>query len=292
MKFLKYLLIPLMCILATSKVLLQSHYSKSRAFRAPDSVLYNCIMFTASALFLIPSLFLRSVSVYTWCFGIIAGVLSVGFQLAYMHAFSRGKPVLVTTINNFSMFIPIAASYIFLDESFGVPRVIALALATVSLILITSKDKNTYSKKASSNSWILFTVMAFLCNGLISTNQKVYASKSTGFDVFSFVSITYITASVLLLTTLLIIRRRNLSPIVINKSTLFSAGGAGVFLGAFQCVSTYAASLIDGVILYSVYNVATNVLFAFIRVLFFAERLSKKQIVGVCIAICSVLIMN
>jgi len=289
---LKYLLIPLMCILATSKVLLQSHYSKSKTFSACDGVLYNCIMFTASALFLIPSLFLRGVSIYTWCFGIIAGALSVGFQLAYMHAFSRGKPVLVTTINNFSMFIPIAASCIFLDESFGMPRAIALVLATVSLILITSKDKNADSKKPRSNSWILFTVVAFLCNGFISTNQKVYANKSTGFDVFSFVSITYITASLLLFITMVIIRRRSLSAIVINKSTLLSAGGAGVFLGAFQCVSTYAASLIDGVILYSVYNVATNVLFAFIRVLFFAEKLSKKQIIGVCIAICSVLFMN
>lgn len=147
----KYLLIPLMCILATSKVLLQSHYSQSKVFRTCDGVLYNCIMFTASALFLIPSLFLNKVSLSTLFFGIISGVLSVIFQLAYMQAFSRGKPVLVTTVNNFSMFIPIAASCVLFGEKFGIYRGIVLAFAAISVILITIKDKKTDFKKPRSD---------------------------------------------------------------------------------------------------------------------------------------------
>ncbi len=238
-----------------------------------------------------PVLFITTISPSTCIFGIVAGILSVGFQLTYMLAFSRGKPVLVTTINNFSMFIPILVSCVFLDETFGIPKTIALVLATISLFLITSKEKKTDLNKSSSSTWIVFTLIAFLCNGLISANQKIYANMAGDFNVFSFVSITYITASVLLLAVL-VVRRDGSTAMAGAKSALPSAGTAGIVLGTFQCVSTYAASLIDGVILYSVYNLSTNILFVFVRMVFFRERLSKKQIIGVCIALLTILFMK
>ena len=108
-----------MCILATSKVAVQSHYSKSKSLDFFDSIFYNFIMFSAVALFFMPALFLDVPSVSTYVYGSIAGILSVVFQLSYMLAFSKGKPVLVTTINNFSMFIPIAVSCIFFGDAFG-----------------------------------------------------------------------------------------------------------------------------------------------------------------------------
>lgn len=288
----KYLLIPLMCILATSKISLQSHYSKTKTLGLLDSVFYNFIMFSTVAILFIPALFFESPSPGTYLYGIIAGILSVGFQLSYMLAFSYGKPVLITTVNNFSMFIPIAVSCIFFDDSFGVLKFIALILAAISIVLITSKEQRNNQRQNRSAIWILFTALAFLCNGFVSTNQKIYAHSVESIDVFSFVAVTYITASLVSLIPLIILRRRDSQNLKKSKQTIVSASLAALFLGVFQCVSTYAASIIDGVILYSVYNVGVNLLFVFVRMVFFGERLSRKQIVGVFIAISSIVFMK
>ena len=286
----KYLLIPLMCFLAVSKVTLQSQYSKSRKLSAADNIFYNFVMFTASAIILLPSLIMKKSSPDTYIFGAIAGIMSVCFQLSYLLAFSQGKPVLVTTINNFSMFIPIAVSCIFFGDEFDYMKLIALVFATLSIIMITSKKGAEVT--TASNIWILFAFLAFLTCGLMSSVQKVYANLSENFDVFSFVATTYITASVLSFIALKFVTRRSDTEFKITKAPIISASVAGVFLGVFQCVSTYSASVINGVILYSVYNCATNILFAFVRLTFFKERLTKKQITGVISGIFSILFMQ
>ena len=288
----EYLLITLMCFLAVTKVSLQSQFSKSRTLAFEENIFYNFVMFTAAAVIFIPLLLFKKISLDTYIFGIIAGILSVGFQLSYMFAFSNGKPVLVTTINNFSMFIPIAVSCVFLYEPFEVTKLIAIFFAAASIWMITLKKNTNISKDSTSNVWVWYTLIAFLCNGFISSNQKIYANFSEHFDVFGFVAITYITASCLSFVTLKIATHSKSTTLKNKKEVVVSAGTAGVFLGIFQCVSTYAASVIDGVILYSVYNCATNILFAIIRVLFFKENLSKKQICGVIFGICSILLMQ
>lgn len=286
----KYLLIPLMCFLAVSKVTLQSQFSKSKKLSIADNIFYNFIMFTASAIILLPSLIMRRSSPDTYIFGAVTGILSVCFQLSYLFAFSKGKPILVTTINNFSMFIPIAVSCIFFGDAFDSMKLIALVFATVSILLITSKKGPEV--KTTSNIWILFAFIAFLTSGLMSAGQKAYANLSPDFDVFSYVATSYVTASVLSFITLKFVTKRSDSEFKITKEPIISASVAGIFLGIFQCISTYSASVINGVILYSVYNCATNMLFAFVRMTFFKERLTKKQISGVLAGICAILFMQ
>ena len=273
----KYLLIPLMCFLAVTKVTLQSQFSKSKKLNIADNIFYNFVMFSASAIILLPWLITKRSSPDTYIFGAVSGVLSVCFQLSYLFAFSKGKPVLVTTINNFSMFIPIAVSCIFFGDEFSMFKFIALIFASISIVMITSKKGAEVTTK--SNIWILFAFMAFLTCGLMSSVQKVYSNLSDNFDVFSFVALKFTT-------------KRSDTEFKLTKEPIISASIAGVFLGIFQCVSTYSASVINGVILYSVYNCSTNILFAFVRMVFFKERLTKKQVGGVISGIISILFMQ
>ena len=286
----KYLLIPLMCFLAVTKVTLQSQFSKSKKLNVADNIFYNFVMFSASAIILLPWLITKRSSPDTYIFGAVSGVLSVCFQLSYLFAFSKGKPVLVTTINNFSMFIPIAVSCIFFGDEFSMLKFIALIFASISIVMITSKKGAEVTTK--SNIWILFAFMAFLTCGLMSSVQKVYSNLSDNFDVFSFVATTYVTASILSFIALKFTTKRSDTEFKLTKEPIISASIAGVFLGIFQCVSTYSASVINGVILYSVYNCSTNILFAFVRMVFFKERLTKKQVGGVISGIISILFMQ
>lgn len=289
----KYLLIPLMCVLAVTKITLQSDFSKKSDKSLYDSVSYNMLMFLVAAVFFSPFLLGGSIEWLTLIQGIIMGVLSVIFQFFYICAFSKGKITLTVIINNFSMLLPIGVSYYMFNEPLGFMKIIGILLALVSLVLVTAKGKNeTISKKSDNILWLIFMVLVFLSNGFISINQKIYSKTVPKLQVFAFVAIAYISATIISAVILIVMRLLNNQKISkLNSKMLISGASAGVIIGVFQCLNTYAASIIDGAVLYSSYNCATSILSAAVGRVLFKERLSQKQFIGVIIGILSIMFL-
>ena len=289
----KYLLIPLMCVLAVTKITLQSDFSKKSDKSLYDSVSYNMIMFLVASVFFSPFLLDASIERLTFIQGIIMGVLSVIFQFFYICAFSKGKMTLTVIINNFSMLLPIGVSYYMFNEPLGFMKIIGILLALVSLVLVTAKGKNeTISKKSDNILWLIFMVLVFLSNGFISINQKIYSKTVPKLQVFAFVAIAYISATIISAVILIVMRLlNNQKRSKLNSKMLISGASAGVIIGVFQCLNTYAASIIDGAVLYSSYNCATSILSAAVGRVLFKERLSKKQFIGAIIGIFSIMFL-
>ena len=192
----KYLLIPLMCLLATSKITIQSKFSKGKSTDISDKFFYNGVVFLTSALLFSPYIMKNGASGKTLFFGIIMGVLSVVFQVFYICAFSKGKMALTVIINNFSMILPIIVSYLFFGDEFGLLKMAGTGLALISFVLSVSRENQENSGKVGFQ-WLVFVLLVFLSNGMISINQKVYSETAVNFQVFEFVSVAYITATLL-----------------------------------------------------------------------------------------------
>ena len=282
-----------MCVLAVTKITLQSDFSKKSDKSLYDSVSYNMLMFLVAAVFFSPFLLDASIERLTFIQGIIMGVLSVIFQFFYICAFSKGKMTLTVIINNFSMLLPIGVSYYMFNEPLGFMKIIGILLALVSLVLVTAKGKNeTISKKSDNILWLIFMVLVFLSNGFISINQKIYSKTVPKLQVFAFVAIAYISATIISAVILIVMRLlNNQKRSKLNSKMLISGASAGVIIGVFQCLNTYAASIIDGAVLYSSYNCATSILSAAVGRVLFKERLSKKQFIGAIIGIFSIMFL-
>ena len=105
-------------------------------------------------------------------------------------------------------------------------------------------------------------------------------------------AIAYISATVISAVILIVMRLLNNQKISkLNSKMLISGASAGVIIGVFQCLNTYAASIIDGAVLYSSYNCATSILSAAVGRVLFKERLSKKQFIGAIIGIFSIMFL-
>lgn len=282
-----------MCVMAVLKITLQSGFSKKSDKSLYDSVFYNMFMFLMAAVFFSPFLLNGSIERLTLIQGIIMGILSVVFQFFYICAFSKGKMTLTVIINNFSMLLPIGVSYYMFNEPIGFMKSIGILLALVSLVLVTAKGKKeSIAKKSDNMLWLACMVLVFLSNGFISINQKIYSKTAPNFQVFAFVAIAYISATVIsavILIAMKLLNHQNKSKL--NSKMLISGASAGVIIGIFQCLNTYAASVIDGAVLYSSYNCATSILSAVVGRVLFKERLSKKQFVGVLIGIGSIVFL-
>ena len=279
--------------MAVLKITLQSDFSKKSDKSLYDNVFYNMLMFLTAAVFFSPFLLKGSFERLTIIQGITMGVLSVIFQFFYICAFSKGKLTLTVIINNFSMLIPIGVSYYMFNESLGIMKIIGIFLVLVSLVLVTAKNKNEAIVKKSDNIlWIIFMVIVFFSNGFISVNQKIYSKTVPNLQIFAFVAIAYISATVISAIILIIMRlSKNQKKSKLNPKILISGASAGVIIGIFQCINTYAASVIDGAVLYSSYNCATSILSTLVGRILFKERLSKNQFIGVIIGILSIMFL-
>ena len=108
--------------------------------------------------------------------------------------------MLTVIINNFSMLLPVTVSVILFNEEFGILKITGTILALVSFIFSVEREKNSADYEASVKSdfqWIIFALLVFLSNGLISVNQKVYSMFTQELQIFEFVAVAYITAAVL-----------------------------------------------------------------------------------------------
>ncbi len=287
----KYLLIPLLSILAASKVTLQSRFSKRKNKNAADNLFFNGIVFSAVALLFSPALLIVRTSLDTWLYGMLMGALSVAFQFFYLAAFSKGKVSLTVILNNFSMLIPMTVSLFLFDEPFGALQIVGTLLALASIVLNTAKDKNETGAGKNRTAWLIFTLIVFLSNGMGTVSQKIYSMRVETLQPFNYVAVTYLTAALLCFFIFFLSggpRRR--TP---NKPAPILGAGllVAVFLGSFQCLNTYAAAMIEGTVLYSTYNLGVALLLVLIGRTLFKERLTRKQTVGATLGIVSIVLM-
>lgn len=286
-----YLLIPILCILAATKVTMQSKFSKTNNSGILDNLFYNGIMFTAVSVIFLPFLLKNGVTAQTVIHGMVMGILSVMFQVFYICAFNAGKVTLTVIINNFSMLIPIGVSYLLFKEPFGIFKIIGTVFALVSFFFNVAEEKNT-SKTKNNLKWLLFTALVFFSNGFISVNQKIYSMTSLKLQVFEFVAVAYITAAFLSFSIMTAIKLKKKERETKRQPwIIFSGCLVGALLGAFQCLNTYATSVIDGTVLYPVYNCGTTILMTLVGTLLFKEKLSKKQWTGVCIGVFAIVFL-
>lgn len=292
----EYLLIPVLWILAVTKVTLQSRFSKNDHTGKSQSIFFNGIIFLVGALILSPSLFDGPVNSDTIIFGIAMGALSFIFQFFYITAFSRGKTSITMVINNFSMLIPVLFSVIMFNESFGTIKIIATVLVGVSFFLTVKEDpaKSDDNKNARGFDvvWLVCTLIALFSGGFASCAQKWYAAVSVEFQVIEFVSVAYITSSLISAIAIVILgikeKKINVKP---TKSVVISACSAGTVLGVFQCFYTYAPRILDGTVLYPAYNCGASLLMTLVGALFFKERCSVKQYVGIGIGAVAIVLL-
>ena len=117
-----FLIILLLCTLATAKVVLQSRFGKKNLIANSDNVLFNVIVFFTAAMIFLEDIPKASFS--TWIFASTFAILTVIFQLTYTKALSVGNVSLTVMAVNLSMLFPSLVSVIFYDERLTLMRII------------------------------------------------------------------------------------------------------------------------------------------------------------------------
>lgn len=283
----KYLIVFIMCCLATAKVSMQSAFSKKSINNIADTLFFNGLVFAFSAI-----LFLNKViacSGEIWLYAVAFASFTVLFQVSYTKALSVGNVSLSVLLVNLSMIIPVLVSFLVYKEPLSPIRLIGIVLTLIALLI----SVDFKFEKSSDKTWFLFAVFAMLSNGGIAIVQKVFGSTELKAQMQAFVSCSYIVATIITFTIYVFINKTGThKTFKTDKTVIVYVLFIGIVLAIFQAINTYAISTIDGTFLFPAYSGGSTVFSAISGRLIFKDKLTPKQKVSLLIGIIAVIIMN
>jgi len=283
----QYLIIILLCMMATAKMCLQSGFGKEKVKNTADTMVFNGFVFFFSAL--IFSYRLIGCSPIVWAYASVTAVFSALFQMFYMKALSIGNVSLTVLITNFSMVINVLFSYLWYQEPISKLRLVGILMTLAAFVICTDFK----SGKSMEKRWLLFAVCSLFMTSGISVSQKIFAESAYQAESQAFVSCHYAVAAVLTLVFYLFLKQKGEGKTFpIDRKTILTTLATGTILSVYQALYTHSVSVIDGTFFYPATTGGIVVFSTLSGVVLFRDKLNCKQIISIVLGIAAVVLMS
>jgi drug/metabolite transporter (DMT)-like permease len=226
---------------------------------------------------------------------LFAMLLGIGFVVTFLlsGASTQRMGMTATSLaNNISLVIPVIFSLIVLkaSQSFDALNYVGLLLAIIAVVLSTfKKDENSANRTAKTTDWLL-PIAVFVMYGITNTafnflNAK-YVTASGNTIPFT---LTILTGSIMFGIIVLIIRILQGKETLQLKS-LWAAIPLGIpnFLSFYFLLKALDAFQNNGAFVLPIYNISVILISAIIALIFFQERLSNLNKIGLALAVIAI----
>lgn len=211
------------------------------------------------------------------CYGVSLCIsMHTGFK-----ALANGPMALTSIIVSFSLLIPFFFGICFWNEPLTLYGVCGIILLLFSILLINWKKVDGISFK-----WLMYTMITLITNGICSTIQKYHQIKfpflyRTEFMIFALLCVLII---------LTVIK----SGIVQNQK--FSFNMLGFISGALNGIANYVVLFLSATenasVLFPIISVANIAAVWVIGIIFFKEKLTALQTIGLILGILSIILLK
>lgn len=292
---LQFLLLVLVSVFACAKVTLQGSMSRKHIRTVSDTLWFNVLLFACIALLFAVLFPVGKLDATILIFGVTAGATTVVAQSFYAFAFNTGPVSLTVLIANFSILI----STLFCAFAFNEKLYLSQSIGIVCLIvcMILSRSRNDGDARASRR-WLIYSLLVMCAFGIGNSVQKIFwiteSSKAPNSEITLLV-VMYSAAALLafvIYAVLAFTGKRQKSGLGFQKPVLGYVLGIGASLCAFQKSSMFAMANIDGTFYFPTLSGLQTLWVTVIGVLFFHDRLSRKQKLGVAFGVACVALMN
>ena len=210
------------------------------------------------------------------------------FTYLLMTASTQRSGVTVTSLSSkLSVVLPILAGVVMFSEKLNFVATTGIVLALVALVLVLERKKESGEK--NNRSWLL-PVCIFFGTGTGDILMKITEQQNSGDDLGFMIAFIYFVA---LIFGIIIV----IWDIARGKSKWqWKSALGGIGLGVINFFSTssvyHAMRCFDNVVLFPIYNIGVVSLTALIGWLFFKEKLTLKNYIGLVIAVIAVILIT
>jgi len=225
---------------------------------------------------------LQPPSFYTVIMGVFFGVATAFCTVLSMLALKTGPLSYTNVIVFCSMMIPSLSGLVLYNETVSVWQYAGIALMLLSFVFAVEKGNE---KSGASVKWFALCLGAFLCNGAIGVMQKIHQNSThkdetaaflmTAFSVYAMISACFCLWYKLK-------KREALSVTAKTKLPVFTLYAVLTGIGAAACnqINLYLAGAMPAAVFYPVFNGSAMLLTSVIGLVFFKEKLTKRQWIG------------
>lgn len=283
----QYLIVFVMCLLATSKMSFQSAFGKKSVKNTADAVAFNTLVFLFSAILFSYKIYGCSPTV--WIYASLGAASSVLFQLTYTKALSMGNVSLTVLIVNFQLVISTLFSYFAYGDSLTGARIAGIILILIAFVVCTDFKEN----QSASKKWFVLSIVAMVGTSCASIVQKIFGESPFAKESQAYVSCLYVVAAVMTLVIYWFMARRGeRKTFKTGKRAILLSMAVGVSLAVFQVINTYAIRTVDGTFLFPAYSGGTIIFSTLSGVIIFKDTLNLRQGISILIGIVAIVLMN
>ncbi len=246
---------------------------------------FNMIMYAMCILLFGIALINGRISLYTILLGLLFGVITALANMYKMGSLAEGPMHITLLITTSSMIIP-TMSGVFFGEEFSVPKLLVVFVLIFFIYLSLDKSgENKFSKK-----WLIYCILAFIFMGAIGVLQKIHQTSEYKDELNGFLFVAFICS----LIYSRIMSKKSFKELQFTKKHVLLGILCGVCTYAMNMLNLKLSGLLPAQLFFPLVNGSAIVLSSLMSVVLFKEKLTKKQFIGLCggilslIAICLV----
>ena len=276
-------------ILSVSSIVIQNcvfnNICKKELKTNDDIYRFNMIVYTVCIALFGIFLFGEKISLYTIAFGVLFGIVTALGNQYKMLSLSNGPMHITLLITTSSMIIP-TMSGIFFGESFSIQKFCIVFILIGFIYLSLGKNNNTEINKR----WFLYCSIAFVLMGSIGVLQKIHQTSIHKNELNAFLFVSFICSFIF---SKIRIKEKSKNS-ELNKKSIALAIVCGFCTYSMNFLNLKLSGMLPSQLFFPLINGSAIILSSFMSVIIFKEKLSKKQLIGLCggilslIAICIV----
>lgn len=276
--------------------LVRTYYSKNVSSTMDGYHLFNAVSsLTCGVALLILSGGNFSISVYTIIMAVIFGIITALQQVTNSAALSLGPWSYTSVIISMSTVITALSGTLFFDEDIRLTQIFGIGLMIICLILSVKKEEG--DKKKKSIRWFIICIIACFCSGGVGIMQKIHQSSDHRHELTMFLIIAFVCSFIFSAGNLLValIRKKGQTQLFDKKSApsllavLFIGAGVGIALN--NLINLYLSGVVDSAIFFPVVNGGGLILITIASFIFFKEKLTVRQRIGMSFGIAATLLL-
>ena len=262
---------------------LKCSYNKNRAGGSADSYFYTALVSaTAGIAALALSGFKLSFSPFSVLLGLLFGVAVMGNIVASSLAIQVGPWSYTTVMVSLGIVIPSFSGALFFHETLSWLDFLGLGFMVVCFICSVKKDPN---EKKSNLGWLVLSIIAMLSISVVGLLQKTHQSSAHKDEIGVFLTVAFLTSALLSALAYLLLRKKGATEAGEaakgnRMRALYIIFGAGVATAFNHTINLFLSGALDSVVFFPVMCGGELIGVTLISVLFFKERLTRVQWLG------------
>ena len=198
--------------------------------------------------------------------------------MALMH----GSMALTSLIVSYSVIIPCVFGVIFLGEEVSFIHILGILLLLISMYLLKQQAENVRMSKQ----WFIYVVITFLCNGICSVIQKLHQTEYPSSYCNEFM-IHSLFVTFILFFIISKYKKEGKCIGVMRYAIL-----AGILMGVGNYLTLVLSAKVNATVLFPIISVSSMLCNVIVSKLYFKDKFSIMQLIGISLGVFSVLLIK